>query len=112
MGVFKEFEVSVIRSLVGSALSTETIESVVNTSKLVSVDHTGVGYFVTVMHPDLPADRIVCDTPMISGMSGDTSFGFVIFLEDHQLTLECHSWTGGAIPGGIREQEVKLSGTA
>jgi hypothetical protein len=35
--------------------------------------------------------------------------GFVVFLENGELTLECHSWGDVQIPESYREESVEIS---
>lgn len=108
MRQFVPYEEFVIRQLVSAVLEPVVISSVFKDADLVSLEHTGVGYFLTVRHPALPRDRVVCDEPMISGVSNDLHCGFVVFLEDGELTLECHSW-GENIPTDIRIRELTIT---
>jgi len=77
----------------------------------VGLDETGVGSFLSVGHPALPAARVVCSEPLVLGKAGDLACGFVVFLRGGQLTLECHGW-GDAIPAGFRDYDVEVNTTA
>lgn len=71
-------------------------------------EHSGIGYFLTVRDDALSAERVVLDTPVVLGRVGDIEVGFVVFVEEHELTLECHGW-GDEVPADIREREVVIS---
>lgn len=108
MTAFKDFEREVVTILSGPHMDVEQVSAVLDGAEFVSCDHTRVGYFLTVRHPALPVERQVYDSPLLIGGCGELECGFVIFLENGELTLECHSWDGSVIPEDIRDREVKI----
>lgn len=109
MGVLKQFEIQVVRFLASSVLAQELIETVINEAEFVSYEYSGSGYFLTIQHSALSADRTVCSKPTVMGQIGEVSCGFVLFIENHELTLECHSWGLVNIPDGFREEQVHIT---
>ena len=110
MSIFVKFEEEVIDKLVVGTLTPELISSLKREGSLVSYKYTGYGYFLSVARPLLPNTRIVCDEPMLSGTSGDILAGFVIFIENHQLTFEGFPLLGdNALPPNFRELDVHVS---
>ena len=103
----KPFEREAVRLMAEGNIAADVLTRVFNAPKA-SCEHTGVGYFLTVRDDGLQADRVVLDTPLVHGRVGDIEVGFVVFVEDHQLTLECHGW-GDEVPTDIREREVVIS---
>jgi hypothetical protein len=91
MGEFRDFEIHVLHLLVAPKLGAEAVEAIVREAELVSYDYSGVGYFLTVKHPSFPSKRIVCDKPNVVGRSGNIQSGFVVFIENGELMLECHT---------------------
>jgi hypothetical protein len=90
----------------------EQIEELLANAAFVSREHTGVGYFLTVRHPGLPASRVVCSEPMVEGRAKDIECGFVAFLEGGKLTLECHSWGGSSLPADLRDRLLAIHASA
>jgi len=43
------------------------------------------------------------------GVTDGIEFGFVVFLEHGELTLECHTWGAIDVPSDFRERNVILS---
>jgi hypothetical protein len=111
MGMFKEYERKVLCLLVSGVLSPEQIEAVASEGEFVSYDYTGSGYFLTARHGDLPAERVVCNEPLVTGRADGVACGFVIFIEHGQLTIECHPWGDAGIPEGFRESDVQITAT-
>jgi hypothetical protein len=103
---FASFERDVVRELVGSRLAER--DAVLESAKLVSCEHTGVGYMLTVRHARLPQERIVCSEPLLVGKTGDYEFGFVVFIEKGELALECHSWGDEPLPNDLRSRDVRV----
>jgi hypothetical protein len=63
-----------------------------------------VRYFLTVRHPSLLSGRTVCDRPRLVGRSGSIACGFVVFLENGELTLECQTWGPESVPVDFRDR--------
>ncbi len=59
---------------------------------LIGYEYTGSGYFLAISHPNLPDKRIVCDEPIVMGEADNITCGFIIFIENRELVIECHSW--------------------
>ncbi len=113
MSVFSTYESQVLRTLLSSRYSGSEIDAVINEASFVALEHTGVGYFLTVTHPLMPSTRTVCSQPQVEGRFRDVHCGFVLFLEDGELTFECFSYpsqtnSNGDVPGDLREQPVKI----
>jgi len=98
-----------IRLLASHSLSEETLFALAAMPELHRYEHTGVGYFATIRHPGIPAQRVVCSKPIVLGESDGIRSGFVVFLENNELTLECHSWGPEEVPETYREQDVQIS---
>jgi hypothetical protein len=90
----------------------DQIEELLTTATFVSCEHTGVGYFLRVRHPAVPASRVVCSEPMIEGRDKDIECGFVVFLEGGELTLECYSWGDSPLPADLRERSLAIQSAA
>jgi len=112
MSGFKDFEREAVKLLVGKSIPDVRLNSLLDSAEVVSYDHTGAGYFLTVRHPAVPSKRVVCDRPLIVGRVGDIECGFVVFLEGGALTLECHSWGDNEILEGFRELQVEIATAA
>lgn len=108
MGVLKDYERKVLYTLTSDVLSPRQLSAVADEAELVGYEYTGSGYFLTVRHESLPRERVVCSSPMLSGSAGGVDCGFVIFIENGELTIECHPW-GENVPEDFRDREVKLA---
>jgi hypothetical protein len=109
MKALKTFEMEVVRTLLSGTPGLEDLGAVLEEAREVSFEHTGVGYFLTVRHPEFPVERLVCGDPPLMGLLGDLECGFVVFLERNELTLECYTWNDGGLPRDFREQEVRVT---
>ena len=94
--------------LVSNQVSSEKLTDIIQNAEFVGYEYTGSGYYLTVRHPNLPKDRIVCSKPIIVGESENIQCGFVVFLENNELTIECHSWGELEIPENFREKSIQL----
>jgi hypothetical protein len=109
MTVLRDYEQQVVRLLTPGVLSPQEIDSVIREGELVEYDYTGCGYFLTIRHPALPVKRVVCDEPKLAGTVDGIDSGFVIFIQNGQLTLECHSWGDIDVPEWFRDRDVQVA---
>jgi len=109
MPAFLRFEAEAIRLMVGDALTASTLDEVLAVDAPERYEYTGSGYFLTVKHPGLPADRRTLSDPFVVGIAGDVRAGFVVFLGDGELTLECHTWGELDVPADFRQRQVNVS---
>jgi hypothetical protein len=110
MHAVRDYEKKVIAILTRGVLTPAELTTVLN-AEPVAYDYTGVGYFLTLRHESLPKQRIVCDKPIVIGKSEGTETGFIVFLENHELTLECHAWSDNQVPEAYRDQDVAIVAT-
>ena len=66
----------------------------------------GAGCFLTVVDPGLPARRLTLSAPPIIGTVDDIVSGFIVFLGEHELTLECYTWGAIDVPEDFRQRDV------
>jgi hypothetical protein len=108
MSVFRDYERRVLALLAPGALSLEQIEAVARDGTLVSYEYSGSGYFLTVAHPSLPVERKVCSQPIAMGHAEGIDCGFILFIQDGKLMIECHTWGAIDVPDGFREKDVRV----
>lgn len=85
----KTFEREIIQELLGqSELASYSIPEKWGSE---SLEFSGVGYCLTLVDPILPKYRIVLDRPNIQGKLSDIDVGYVAFVENSKITLECNS---------------------
>lgn len=109
MSILKDYEKRVVQLLTAGVLSKRQIEALNWSGEFVGYEYTGCGYFLSIRHPSLPKERIVCHKPMIIGQADDIICGFVIFIEDGQFTLECHSFGEIDVPEWFRDRNVQVA---
>src|SRR5215204_749518 len=112
MSMFKEYEREVLRLLTAGVLSPGQLEILASEGEFVGYDYTGSGYFLSVRHGSLPAGRVVCNAPLVMGSADGVICGFVIFIENGELTIECHTWGDANIPEGFRDRDVRIAATS
>lgn len=109
MNALRPFEVQAIRLMTEGFLTVDQLRSVVSAQSLSSYEYTGCGYFLSVSHPSLPQANQTLSEPAVVGNAGDIQAGFVVFLGDGKLTLECHTWGAVDVPADFRDRHVVVS---
>ena len=106
---FRPFELEALRHLLGAELSVAWLGKLEAEATLVSYEYSGGGYFLTVAHPMLPAERFVYSEPPVLGTAGDAQAGFLVFIERGELMLECHAWGNSGVPPEFRDKNVQVA---
>ncbi len=57
----------------------------------------------------MPTNRVVCDTPIVAGRVNNTDCGFIVFMENGELMLECYGFGSQSLPKNIRDLNVAVS---
>src|SRR5438046_1379249 len=100
MSVLKDYERRVLDLLAPSALSPQQIEAITREGTFVRYHYSGSGYFLTLAHPSLPKERKVCSQPPVMGHADGIDCGFILFIENGELMIECHTWGAIDVPEG------------
>src|SRR5688572_24889701 len=100
------FEVDVLNRLTENKLPSGVLLRAIQDGEFVGYEHTGVGYYYKFRHPDLPSERRVCDKPMVLGEWCGIQVGFLAFVENNELMLECCSWGDDLIPADLRSHPL------
>lgn len=109
MSHFRDFEKQAVRMLAMPELGNALVEVVLKDSGFVAFERTGVGYFLTVRHPLLPMERAVFDEPAVVGRIEEYEVGYLVFVENRELMLECYSTGAVEVPPDFRERSVSLA---
>lgn len=102
----RDFELEAIRRLAAGVLSQEQLEGLKTLKTPARNEYTGCGYFLTVADPGLPGERKTLCVPPLIGTADDVVCGFIVFLGQHELTLECHTWGAVDVPADFRQRNV------
>lgn len=106
---FRSYEVEVLRLLCANCFSDRMLKAICEHPGPAEYEYTGGGYFVSVRAPWLPMKRSVHDEPNVVGSSDKFRCGFVVFIENNELTLECHNWGGEEVPTDIRDRALSIA---
>jgi hypothetical protein len=109
--LFREFEKEVLRILVIPHLGAEAVKSIEDEAEFVSYEHSGCGYFLTVRQRNVSRARVVCGKPIVAGRVDNTNCGFIAFMENGDLMLECYGFGDQSLPKDIRDLNVVVSTT-
>ena len=109
MTAFRPFEIEAIRLMASGVLSESQMQLLCDAEHPDIYEYTGSGYFLSVKHPSLPvAPRTLSDPPVV-GNADEIQAGFVVFLGNGELTLECHTWGSVDVPADFRDRAVVVS---
>src|SRR4051812_24589254 len=101
MSHFRSFEIEALQHLVAPVLGVEITDAIIRDADLVGYKYSGCGYFLTVKHPSIPAKRIVCGDPIVVARAGDIQGGYIVFIENGELMLECYTAGAVEVPQGF-----------
>ncbi len=108
MTLLKGHEQQAIKTLVGDKLPVETLNEILD-SRDCQFDYSGAGYFISIRNDKLPTKRTVFNKPLLLGKSPEgIESGYVVFVENSELTLECHPF-GDNLSEDFREKRIVIS---
>lgn len=108
MAAFQPFEREAITLVARGHMSEELLNRVLSAPIATRYEYTGSGYFLTVAEPDLPLERRTLCEPPVAGVVDGVQAGFVAYIGDHELTLECHTWGEIDVPEDFRNRAVQV----
>lgn len=108
MPALRDFEIKAIRLLAGGTLTGAQLALLEHIPEPSRYEYTGSGYFLTVTDPSLPEVTATLSYPDVVGEQGEVTCGFVVFVGDHELTLECHTWGAVDVPSDFRDRAVNV----
>jgi len=109
MPAFRDFELRAIALLAQGVLTASELELLREIAAPSRHEYTGCGYYITVAHPALPQAPRTLSAPVVVGSAGTVEAGFVVYLGEGELTLECHSWGDVDVPEDFRDRDVAIS---
>ena len=106
---FKHYEVEVLQLLLAPEFSHEALADLLNSAESPDAEYTKYGFYISIKNPKIGKDRRVYDGPTtLSGRWHKHTAGFIVFLEDDQLTLEVYPWDGETLPADFRDVDVRV----
>src|SRR4051794_11362303 len=105
---FKPFEREIVSVLTGSLFSEEEQEQIFSEGTCWFENDHEAGYFINVKHPLIPEKRNVIDEPSVIAEVGESSVGFVIFIENNELAIDAFPWGEANVPPDFRERVASL----
>ena len=105
---FKDFEKEIVSVLAGSVLLDEELSRIFAEGECWLDDDHEAGYFINVRHPVIPTVRNVISEPAAQTVVGESCVGFVIFIENHELSIDASPWGEANVPSDFRERVDKV----
>lgn len=101
------YEIEVLSLMLKDKFTDEELNSILK-SPISGYSYTGAGYFLELENNILPINRKTVSEPTLLGRAENLEVGFLIFIENSKLTLECHSWGAENLPETIREKSINI----
>ena len=106
---FKPYEVALLQVLLAEDFSREQLSQILDGASEQHIESNGYGFYVSVRHPAVgDMRRVISAPPSLAGHCGGRSAGFIVFLENNQLTLEIYPWDGDCLPDSFRDGDVTI----
>ncbi|WP_187429064.1 hypothetical protein ROLI_004640 [Roseobacter fucihabitans] len=106
MIVLKSFEVKAINLLTANVFPAWQADKMHSSDNLIRLDFTERGYFITLSSSSFPIERLLLNSPPVNGKVDELLTGFVAFVENNELTLECFAYDGDIVPDNFRDLNV------
>jgi len=103
----KKYEIEVLKLMLSERFNKEELNSILN-SPVTGYDYTGAGYFLELTNNILPVDKRTISEPTLFGRANEFNVGFIVFIENSKLVLECHSWGLENPPKNTRDKSIEI----
>jgi len=107
----ESYEQEVLKILCNDVVPSSVLHELMVNPENINCKFTGEGYFLDIKHKELPINRIVCDKPTVLGKYKEQELGFIVFIGNGTITLECYNYSNKGIPEEIRNGSIKISTT-
>ncbi|WP_251358428.1 hypothetical protein [Kangiella sp. TOML190] len=105
----EDFEKEALRLLCSDALSKDVLRKAILSPDSIRCEFTGAGYFLDIEHKDIVSNKkIVCSTPIVSGKFKDQEVGFIAFIENGSICLECYNCSDKDMSNDIRAGSFEI----
>jgi len=106
---FKVYEVEVLKLLLAPEFSPDAVLRLLDGASASHIEYTNYGFYVSIKHSAIgKVRRVFSGGTTVSGRLNGKSAGFVVFLEDEELTLEIFPYDREALPSTFRDSDVQL----
>lgn len=102
-----QYEIDAIYILLTAKFNKDQIHNLITTS-VSGLEFTGAGYFLEIQNNIFPFKRSVYSHPLIIGHGRNFKIGFINFIDNRTMIVECHTWGEENIPSSIRDQPIKI----
>jgi hypothetical protein len=109
VAALRKFEIEALRLLLAGIVTDNQLSEIEHYTGPVVYEYTGSGYYLTLERQNLPEGDRTCSEPAVVGDAGPIRCGFIAYLENGSLVLECHTWGNIDVPDGFRDLDVRIS---
>ena len=107
----EKFERDALTLLVADRIPNSVLFDVINKPETIECKFTGAGYYLDLKHQSLAGPRRVFSDVNVEGAFEGRTVGFVAFVDEKILTLECFAYGDDGIPDYIRHSRVNVYAT-
>ena len=108
----ESYEQEVLNILCADVLPNSILHEAIISPEEIQYKHFGAGYNLYIKHKELPKESMVIEQPNIIGNCQGLSLGFVVFLGNNEICLECYNnETNDGVPEGIRNGNFTITAT-
>jgi len=106
----KIYEIKVIELLLKNKLSENEWMKFLDICDTIDIDYeyTGAGYFLKLKITNLNLKKATLDTPTVIGETKNFTVGFIIYTDQNEIVIECHSWSEFNPPKNMRELDIEI----
>ncbi len=105
---FTDYEVEVLGILLRQSDLFQNLRCAIRKSKSIDVRYTGYGFFITATNPSFGIERRIYSDLLIQAKADGATAGFIVFLENSELTLETYPLDSIPLPSNFRERQVVI----
>ena len=110
--MLKDFELEVLELMLHPHLPEKVWAELVSTYSIEGYNFTSSGYFLKVRSDNVRLSKYLkynaIYKPTVIGVGLGFEVGFILYVEESAVILECHSWSDSNPPENIRDIDIKV----
>ena len=103
------YEILVLELMLKNKLDKKGLVNFFDDYEIYGFEYTGSGYFLQIRAANFNFKKETINKPILISENAEFNVGFLLFLDQNEIVLECHSWGESNPPENVRDLDLEIS---
>ena len=104
----RNYEIEVLKVMLDDRITIDQWNRFVLNYTIDDYDYTGVGYFLKIIHHQSFFEQETISKPVVTGKFEGCFVGFILYIEQGYICIECHNWGGKELSENVRDLDFRI----